>query len=66
MGELEIMEGNEKGRDGSGFELLNAAGHIMLLQAEQDWRVGAGGLTGSRTPSWPLWIRQGMRSNAWK
>ena len=51
MGELEIMEGNEKGRDRSGLELLNAAGHIMLLQAEQDWRVGAGGLTGSRTPS---------------
>ena len=51
MGELEIMEGNEKGRDRSGLELLNAAGHIMLLQAEQDWRVGARGLMGSRTSS---------------
>ena len=46
MGELEIMEGNEKGRDGSGLELLNAGGQIMLLQAEQDWRVGARRLMG--------------------
>ena len=51
MGELEIMEENEKGRDGSGLELLNAGGQIMLLQAEQDWRVGAGRLMGSRTLS---------------
>ena len=30
------------------MELLNARGLIMLLQAEQDWRVGGGGVNGEQ------------------